>query len=138
MTYDYFEHTADIGVAARGATFEQALAQAAVGMFNLIADLSTVREMHSRHIAVTSTDRETLVVDWLNELLFHYEAHDFLPVAYSVKVAPEGASLTAECRGESADSQRHRLRPAVKAATYHGLSVRQDRREWQIRVVLDI
>ena len=46
-------------------------------------------------------------------------------------------ALEARCVGEQADPERHRLRPAVKAATYHGLQVEKDC-EWRIRVVLDI
>ena len=135
--FELFDHTADLGVEGRGDSLGEALAWTAMGMFSVIADLDAVKPREELRLSVAAVDRDALVVDWLNELLFRYEAEGFLPKELHVSVDEAETALEARCVGEQADPERHRLRPAVKAATYHGLQVEKDC-EWRIRVVLDI
>ena len=135
--YRLLDHTADIGIAASGATLGEALSWAAHGMFSVIADLDSVDPLQLLEVSVTSTDRDALVVDWLNELLYRFEAEGFLPRTFDVSVDEPGTSLVARCFGEPVDPERHRVRTAVKAATYHGLEVSHGA-EWRIQVILDI
>ena len=135
--YEIVDHTADVGVVATGKTLSDALASLAAGMFSVVADLQTVETTESITVSLASSDRGTLVVDWLNELLFRYDAHGFLPGRFDVRVGPEETSLEATCWGEPVEPTRHTLLTDVKAATYHGLEVGHDS-EWRIKVVLDV
>ena len=135
--FEITEHTADVGVSATGADFEEALASLATGMFSVMAHPETVRSVRSWQVEVDSADREALVIDWLNELLYRYEAEGLVPKVYRVSVGESGESLVADCTGELLDPQRHRPGTVVKAATYHGLEISHND-EWRIRVVLDV
>ena len=134
--YQILDHTADVGIAASGNTLAEALAFLAQGMFALIADPETIEVSGSLEFCVSSTDEEALAVDWLNELLYRYEADGFLPKEFYICVEEEGKALTARCSGEKVDSQK-RVFTQVKAATYHGLEVSHNG-EWRIQVVLDV
>ena len=134
--YQILDHTADVGIAASGNTLAEALAFLAEGMFALIADPDTVEVSDSLELCVSSTDEEALAVDWLNELLYRYEADGFLPKEFCICVEEEGKALTARCCGEKVDPQK-RVFTQVKAATYHGLEVSHNG-EWRIQVVLDV
>lgn len=138
MSYQIIGHTADVGIIATGDTFAEALAWVAHGMFSLITDGERLRPRQAVEVTVSSSDGETLVVDWLNELLYRYETEGFLPVEFDVSVQESASTLTAVCRGEAVDLTRHELRTSVKAATYHGLSVAHNDRGWEIHVVLDV
>jgi len=131
------DHTADVRVQATGDDFVEALSWVATAMFSVIADLDAVETRQTIEVAVKSDDRETLVVDWLNELLYRFEAEGFLPKVFHVSVNEGGTEINARCGGESADPDRHRIRPGVKAATYHDLEVVHNG-EWRIQVVLDL
>ena len=135
--FELLAHTADVGVVARGDTFSDAMSWLATGMFSIIADLESVEPRDSLEISVTSADRDALIVDWLNELIYRHEAETFIPKTFHVSVDDEASSLIARCDGEHVDEQRHVMRTAVKAATYHGLLVAYNG-EWSIRVVLDV
>ena len=135
--FKILEHTADVGLVATGATFTETLSWLATGMFSIIADLDCVELAETRHTEVDSTNPEALVFDWLNELLYVYEADGFLPKVFRVAADEDATSLAAELQGEPVDAERHRLRTAVKAATYHNLQVRHED-EWRIQVVLDV
>lgn len=131
------EHTADVGVVADGDTFADALAWVATGMFSVITDLELVREASSVDVHVESADRDILVVDWLNELLYIFDTNQFLPKTFEVSVNQDLTGLTASCRGESVDLDRHIFYTDVKAATYHNLQVSSGAM-WNIQVVLDV
>ena len=134
--FNLLEHPADVGIEARGDSLEEAMAWLAAGMFSLIVDPATVRPTDSRHVSVTSRDRVSSVVDWLNELLYQYETTGFLLSHCQVSLGP-GGRLEAECRGEPLDPHRHHVLTVVKAATYHQLVVSQTH-QWYIRVILDV
>ena len=135
--YEITEHTADVGIAAVGRDFSDAMVSLASGMFSIIVDPDLVKTRHSWTVEVASADREALVVDWLNELLYRYEAESLVPKEYRVSVDESGESLVAVCTGELLDPQRHRPGTTVKAATYHGLEISHND-EWRIQVVLDV
>ena len=136
-SFELFDHTADLGLVGRGEDLGEALAWLASGMFSVVANLEAVEPRETIRVSVNATDREALAVDWLNELLFRYEADGFLPKEFHVAIDAGETGLDADCVGEPADPQRHRLRSVVKAATYHGLQISHDG-EWRIQVILDI
>ena len=135
--FTLLEHTADIGISAYGDNLEETMSWLAVGMFSLIVDPYTVATSESQQVSVVSRDRETLVVDWLNELLYQYEATGFLPKECRVTLGQEDTRLDALCRGESVDPAKHQILTIIKAATYHQLSVSHNR-QWRANVILDI
>ena len=135
--FELFDHTADLGVEGRGDSLGEALAWTATGMFSVIADLDAVKPREELRLSVAAVDRDALVVDWLNELLFRFETEGFLPRRFEVTVNEAGTALEARCMGEPADPDRHRAWSVVKAATYHALEVRHNT-EWRIQVVLDV
>jgi SHS2 domain-containing protein len=72
----------------------------------------------SRLLEVTSADREALLVDWLNEILFVAETEGWVAVEFDVLEASP-TRLSAQARGVPVDEPPS----LVKAATFHGLRV---------------
>ena len=87
--------------------------------------------------AMEAGDREALLVAWLNELLYLYEAHGFVAADCAVRVDTEYA-LSAVVRGEDVNPDRHVPIGHVKAATYHLLRVAPGARGWEAQVVVDV
>ncbi|MDQ7819166.1 MAG: archease [Armatimonadota bacterium] len=134
--FEVIEHTADVGIVARGRTLEDLFAHAAEGMFHFLIAPGTVRLQESRRVIVEAEDLPGLLVAWLNELLVLLNGHGFVPGSFEVReVSPE--RLEADVRGEPVDPHRHRFRLDVKAATYHQLEVRRND-QWQARVIFDV
>jgi SHS2 domain-containing protein len=141
--FTLLEHTADIGVVATGQTLGEALAWVAKGMLSIIYDLDTVAPRDCLPVSVVSRDREALVVDWLNELLYQYEVAGFLTRECQVSLEEGDTRLQARCWGETLDPARHRILTVVKAATYHQLEVTSaaggpQADQWRIQVILDV
>lgn len=132
-----FEHTADIGLQARGDTLAELLEALGEGLADLIAPRKHIRPSESRNLAVSADDAESLVVDFLNELSAVLQADRFLISQVRVHSASE-TSLDAELLGEPFDAERHEYSTEVKAATYHDIRAAREGGGWTGRVILDI
>jgi SHS2 domain-containing protein len=133
--YRLIEHTADVGLVAYGNTLPEAFASAACGMFSIIADLRSVREVESRQVEVSAGDTESLLFEWLNSLLYFLDVDRLLFRRFDME-SFDDYKLKATCYGEKADPSRHRLKTGIKSATYHLLKV--DREKNRVRVIFDI
>jgi len=134
--FDIIDHTADIGIVAYGKDLKEAFANAAYAMFTLIADLEGVKEVVCHKIEVQAEDRESLLVSWLNELLYLFDTEGIIFSRFKIKDLDEN-SLKAEGYGEPLDKTRHSLKSGVKAATYHMLRVAKDN-GYSIQVIFDV
>lgn len=137
--FEIIEHTADAGIAAYGHDLKEAFANAAQGMFSLVADLEGIEERVQRRVAVAAADIEALLVEWLNELIFLLDAEGLLFRRFDITFLGETA-LEAVVFGERADPARHHLKTAIKAATYHQLKVEKmgGDRGYRVQVILDL
>ncbi len=125
MRFEELDHTADVGIRAYGATVEELFENAAAGMFSLIVDLEAVAARGEVEVRVTGEDLESLMVNWLQELLFLHETQHLLFCEFDVAI--DGLDLTGRVRGGAIDKRRHELMLAVKAVTYHRLKVDSDK-----------
>jgi len=134
VRYEEIEHTADVGIRAYGRSLDELFANAAEGMFSLIADLSEVKPVGEIEIRLQADDLPTLFLRWLGELLYIHDTQRFLFSAFDVHVV--GRSLEGHARGEAIDKDRHELRLVIKAVTRHGLTV--DPEKGIAEVIFDI
>ena len=137
MDYEVIEHTADIGIRSFGETEAAAFEHAAEGMFSLITDLNRVRDDQEFPVEVEAEDRETLLVEWLNELLYVFESHGVLLKRFEVMSLSE-THLSGRAWGEPIDRSRHELIEDIKAVTYHMLRVKQNADGWETDVIFDV
>jgi len=134
--FEILDHTADVGIIAYGADVGQAFANAARALFSLIAELDDVEEILHRDIELTAPDEESLLVEWLNELICLFDTENIVFKRFDVTKL-NNTQLKARSYGEKVDSSKHRLKTGVKAATYHMLKV--DKGDGcQVQVLFDI
>jgi len=134
--FEIIDHTADVGIIAYGAGISQAFSNAARALFSLIIELDSVKEVLYRDIELTASDEESLLVEWLNELIYLFDTEYIIFRRFEVSVLPN-ARLEARGYGEKVDSSRHRLKTGVKAATYHMLKVNKGN-GYKVQVIFDI
>ena len=137
LMYETFEHTADLGLRARAATLDELFADMARALTaTLVEDMAAVRPRATLRLRIEGNDTALLLFDWLNELLYRFDAEGWLFADFAVRVSNDG--LEAEARGEPVDTSRHRLDHEVKAITYHGLAVERTPDGWLAEVIVDI
>lgn len=135
--YEILEHTADIGIRATGTSMKDLFESAAQGMTSIAFDPTGVREIEQRSVAATAGDRESLLVEFLQEVLWLIDGEAWLPRRVQIDSIAE-TSIAATAHGEPRDAARHQMRIIIKAVTYHQLSVRETPAGWQAEVYFDI
>ncbi len=135
--FEILEHTADVGVRARGETPAALFENAAAGFLEIALERETVTERETRRLAAEAADREALLVNWLQEVLWLVDAEGWLPRRVVVEEISE-ARVSGTAYGEPRDPARHRFHIIIKAVTYHQLSVRERDGVWVAEVYLDI
>jgi SHS2 domain-containing protein len=145
--YEAIDISGDAGIRAFGDTSAELFANAALGMYSLMADPESVRATENIEVSVRHKALDGLLLAWLNELIYRFDVHGFLAREIVVTISPSpreteagdreylfGASLS----GENFDPERHRGKLLVKAATYHNLKVEQKGTRWVAEVIFDI
>jgi SHS2 domain-containing protein len=134
--YRILPHTADIGIAAGGATLEEAFANAAFGMFDLMFDLSAVEEAAECRVEAEGDTPGELLVAWLSALLAEAEIRGLAFDRFRVEEIG-GGRLRGWAVGASSGALELRG-PPVKAVTYHDLAVEEVPGGWEARVIFDV
>jgi SHS2 domain-containing protein len=135
--YEVFEHTADLGIRVHAATLDGLMADAARGLFAVIAgDLAQIVPREERSFTVPGNDPVWLLHDWMSELLAAFEIDRLLLREFRVVV--DAAGLRATAKGERFDPSRHELAHEVKAVTQHLLDVHQAPEGWEATFIVDI
>lgn len=134
--FEILNHTADVGIIAYGADLSQAFANAARGLFSLITELDDVEEVLHRDIELAASDEESLLVEWLNELVYQFDTEGIIFKRFDI-IQLNSTHLKARGYGEKVDSARHKLKIGVKAATYHMLKVEKND-GFRVQVLFDI
>lgn len=135
--YELIDHTADIGIIAYGNTKEEAFEVAAEAMFDLICPLDKVEEKERFDIEVDAEDLESLLVTWLNELLYVFDVKRLIFKKFNVTLIGNN-QLISHCFGEKFDPKKHEIIREIKAVTYNLLKIENKDNQWIIQVVFDI
>lgn len=134
--FEILDHTADTGIIAYGDTMEKAFENAALGMFSLITDLADIENIRTMKIEIDATDRDSLLVRWLNELIYLFDVENLIFNKFDI-IHLNGNSLSAMGYGEKVDLSKHDIRTGIKAATYHMLKI-EENDMCRVQVLFDI
>jgi SHS2 domain-containing protein len=155
--FEFFDHTADIGVHIYGATLPELFANAAAALYEALGRLAKAEERTEKSVKLEAPTLEDLLHDWLSELLYEVEANHMLYDEISLLTVrgspvPDGAELgssgreaahtcelRATLRGGTIDFERSQTNEEIKAVTYHHLQVEQlPDATWRATVILDV
>ncbi len=136
-TFELIEHTADVGVVARGQTMAEAFENAAYGMFSIMADLSRYTPTRSRVVHAAGTDDVTMLQGFLSRLLVLFDAERVLPLEFEITEISMGR-LTCWVSTRPIADDIEWIGPAIKAVTYHQIAVESVGREWVAKVIFDV
>ena len=137
VNFEYLEHPADIGLRARGESLEALFSCAARALVHLILEDDRIREAGEYRFTVEAADRESLLVNFLNEVLYLVDGKRLALGAFDVAVHG-GTHAVCVARGEPRDESRHPGKLVVKAVTYHQLCVVRETDGFRADVFVDI
>ncbi len=133
--WEHFHHGADVGVRGFGRTLEEAFAQAALAVTGVMIPPGEARQKESVRIECDAPDREILLVDFLNAVIFEISTRKLLLGRFDVRIS-DGV-LRAQAWGETAEPGRHEPAVEPKGATFTQLKVEHTPEGWLAQCVID-
>lgn len=126
------DHTADWALEVWAPTLEGLLEQAARGMYALSRARLAPSPRVRRTFTLPYEDPETLLVDFLNHLLYLGEVEGLGFDTFHLRL--EGETLHADLEGAPLET----VDKVIKAATFHNLKVVHEDGRWRTAVVFDV
>ncbi len=131
--YVEVEHTADWALRVWAPTLAELFIDAARGMYALAGAKPGPNLTERRHVELSADDHESLLVIWLQELLYYTESEGLVFGGFQVELL-DPPQLKAEVSGE----QSERLDKVIKAVTYHNLNIRRTNEGYETTIVFDV
>jgi len=135
--FEIIDHVADVGIVAYGKDAKELFSNAALALFSLITEPESIEEKLQLDLEVSSEDMDSLLVEWLNELIYLFDVERILFSRFDIRSLTRN-ELDATCYGEGIDSMKHKIKLGVKAATYHMLKLEQNGDGYKAQIILDI
>ncbi len=134
MKYKFLPHTADVKFKAFGKTLNQAFENAALAFSETIAKGDKIKNTKTKEIEVQGQDKENLFYNFLEELIYLFDAENF--VTKNAKVSIKENKLKAKLQGD--DAKNYKNLDHVKAMTYAEMKIKKTTHGWEVQAVLDV
>lgn len=135
--YEQLPHTADLAARIYGKTMEELFENAAFAMFDMMGELEGLSLEEEKLIELEAPDKESLLILWLNELLFSFFEDGVIYSDFKINKLTE-TNLSASAVGARMDKSSGVLQKEIKAATYHDLKINKAGKGFEVTVVFDI
>ncbi len=135
------DHTADVGFELGAPSLEALFQEARLALLMVVFEHPPEEGGGVDVVRLTAPDRETLLVRWLNELVYLIQDAGFVPVGAKIRLRKAGDSgygLEARLTGAPLLLEEYGWQGEIKSATFHGLDVTNDEDGWHARVILDV
>jgi SHS2 domain-containing protein len=131
--FEEVDHTADWALRARGANLEELLENAARGMLHLMGAEPGSGEPARSSLSTQAADDESLLVAWLDELLYRLETQRVTFGRMNIHTTPDHR-LAAEIE----EMPLLGVERTIKAVTYHNLAIERTPEGLAAVVVFDV
>lgn len=133
MNFEEIEHTADRAFRVRGRDLADLLLNAADGMHALERIHSPGERFALYDLEIEGIDAESLLVNWLNEILFIEQQHQLVCEKFQI-LELNGFHVRATVETRKCNDYQS----GIKAVTFHNLKVRKTAAGLEAEVVVDV
>ncbi len=136
--FEVIDHTADVGIIAFGRDFRELMENAALGMFSLMSDITTVNPKEQREVEaeIMFADDELLLLKWLKELHYLRDAENFVPCRAKVLTLTD-VKVDGVVEGEPIHDGIVLLHH-IKAVTHHLIRIERESGLLKAQVIFDV
>ncbi|MCX6090502.1 MAG: archease [Candidatus Atribacteria bacterium] len=137
-SFEILDHTADIGIAGWGISLPELFVHMAQGLFFLIADPPAISNSFETLVEGEGNDYEDLLVTWLNELLYVYDAEQVYLQGFEIEEIGQ-YFIKSRVMGVPLHTLSKPVKRTVKACTYYATKVEESiPGVWKAEVYFDI
>lgn len=132
--FEFLEHTADIKFRAFGKDLNEVFENVTLAINEIISRENKIKANKKNKISVAGHDKESLLYNFIEELLYLLEVKDFITVKAEVKII--GKKLNAKLFGNKASN--YSSLDHIKSPTYHDMYIKKTKKGWEAQVVVDV
>lgn len=130
-------HGGDVGLRVYGAKRSELFENGAAGMVALLSEPGKFSRKKVVLFRIRSTSWESLLVDWLHEILYQFTIKKIGFHQFKIKkIRP--FFLEAYGYGERIHLNRHPIFREIKAVTYHHLKIRKIKDHFFAKIIFDL
>lgn len=131
---------ADLCFDASGKTLEELFTHCAEALLSAMVDVKSVKPMKERIITLENTDREMLLFDFLNEIVYAKDtyAEVFGTIRLTIVQRNGMYHLRAILAAAPINPETQKLGNDVKAVTFHQFGIAEKNGRFTARVIVDI
>ena len=136
MKFKFLAHTADLKFKAYGKTVEEVFINSAKALMSQIFS-GRVKEKEKIKINLSGKDYESLLYNFLEEIIFLIDSKGFLvSEVKDLKIDKKSFKLSGVFEGDSGEN--YEVHTHIKAVTYNEMFVKRERGKGVSQVVLDV
>jgi SHS2 domain-containing protein len=131
----------DIGLDLQAADLGGLFQAGAEGMFEIILGKRERGEaLMDKRIDLRADSLEQLLIDWLSELLFAFDAEGLIPEKFELEIVNDdnGSTLKATVGCSRFDPAINEAEHEIKAVTYYKIKIKMGRDMYSCHVVFDL
>jgi SHS2 domain-containing protein len=138
--FEFEDHVADVVVVAYGDSLEEAFENAALALFEVMTDTTTVEPSREDVFEVEGFDELSLLYSWIETFIVAFDVDLKLYSTFKIEKIEKtrnGFKLRGKAWGETFNPAKHPSRSEVKAVTYHEMEILR-KKGIQLRFILDL
>ena len=138
--FEFEDHVADIVVVAYGDSLVEAFENAALALFEVMTDTSTIEPRREDVFEVEGFDELSLLYSWIESFIIAFDVDLKLYSTFKIEKiekTQDGFKLKGKAWGETFNPTKHPSRSEVKAITYHEMEI-LIQNGIQLRFILDL
>ena len=133
--YDILDHPADLAITFNAPDLPEVFRLAALALFDLLYEKQPGAQVCLRTVEVVSAiDKEELLVNWLNRLIFLQETQGLCGLDFQIELVPEN-ELKAKI--DWTETKELPVRE-IKMTTYHGLKIIKQNKAYAVSILFDL
>lgn len=139
FNYNFIDHTADIAVNVKADSIEELFVASANAFKNAVIESDSGDKKENFSLKLNSPSRETLLVNFLNELNFRiiYKEKIFNNIT-DIKIRKRDYGYNLDCILEEMNVDKNSIKTEIKSVTYHQMEIKKELGKYSTRIIFDI
>jgi len=135
--YRITTHQSELAVRITGNSQADLFTNSAFALFDVMTDIANVETKESIPLEVEGSDRDDLMVNWMRELLYLYQASGYLLRDFKI-IEVKDTSVKAEVSGEKIDPDRHEIKQEIATVAFHKSRMEKTGNQWIAQVIFEL
>ena len=135
----FLDHTADAKFQAYGKDLAEAFTNAAIAMYTILLEPEKVKPVIKKDIELCAKRKESLLYDFLEELLFFLDVDGFLLSDITdLRITEEKEGFCLKCTAIGDHYKGYDVKGNIKSITYNDMFIKQEKDKVILQAVVDL